>query len=49
MDDIVADEETDETYVKKYKKWSLDQICNMFDWSYKVISNKKAKEIEEIY
>ena len=49
MDDILADEETDETYVKKYKKWSLDQICNMFDWSYKVISNKKAKEIEEIY
>ena len=49
MDDILDDEETNETYVKKYKKWSLDQICNMFDWSYKVISNKKAKEIEEIY
>jgi hypothetical protein len=49
MDDIVADEETDETYIEKYKKWSLDQICNMFDWDYKVISNKQSKEYEEEY
>ena len=46
MDDIVADEETDETYVKKYKKWSLDQICNMFDWSYEIITDKEAKQYE---
>jgi len=49
MDDILSDEETDETYIEKYKKWSLNQICNMFDWDYKVISNKQAKEYEEEY
>jgi len=43
MDDILSDEETDEDYVKKYKKWSLNQICNMFDWDYKVITNKEAE------
>tara|TARA_B100000482_G_scaffold122907_1_gene88897 strand:+ start:309 stop:455 length:147 start_codon:yes stop_codon:yes gene_type:complete len=25
------------------------RICNMFDWDYKVISNKQAKEYEEEY
>ena len=48
MDDILSDEETDETYVEKYKKWSLDQICNMFDWDYKVISNKEAKQYDDV-
>jgi len=46
MDDILSDEETDEAYVKKYKKWSLDSICGMFDWDYKVISKKQAKQYE---
>ncbi len=46
MDDILSDEETDEDYVKKYKKWSLDQICNMFDWDYKIITNKQATQYE---
>ena len=49
MDDILSDEETDETYVKKYKKWSLDQICNQFDWDYKVISKKQAEQYAEQY
>ena len=40
MDDILSDEETDKTYIEKYKKWSLDQICNMFDWSYEIITDK---------
>ena len=48
MDDILSDEETDETYVEKYKKWSLDEICNMFDWDYKVISNKEAKQYDDV-
>jgi len=46
MNDILSDEEADEAYVKKYKKWSLDQICNMFDWDYKVISKKQAEQYE---
>jgi len=43
MDDILSDEETDETYIEKYKKWSLNKICNMFDWGYKTITNKQAE------
>jgi len=46
MDDILSDEETDKTYIEKYKKWSLDQICNMFDWSYEIITDKEAKQYE---
>jgi|TARA_B100001094_G_C17738913_1_gene580243 hypothetical protein len=46
MDDILSDEETDKTYVKKYKKWSLNQICNMFDWDYKTITDKQATQYE---
>ena len=40
------DLQTDDVSVEKYKKWSLDQICNMFDWNYKIITNKQATQYE---
>ena len=25
------------------KKWSLDEICEMFDWDYEILTNKEAE------
>ena len=46
MDDMLADEYTDKKYIEKYKKWSLDIVCNMFDWDYEIITNKQAEQYE---
>ena len=31
---------------KALKEWSLDEVCEMFDWDYEWITNKEAKEYE---
>tara|TARA_R110002126_G_scaffold69093_4_gene174805 strand:- start:284 stop:502 length:219 start_codon:yes stop_codon:yes gene_type:complete len=28
------------------KKWSLTEICEMFDWDYEIITNKQAKQYD---
>jgi len=28
------------------KKWSLTEVCEMFDWDYKKITNKQAEQYE---
>ena len=28
------------------KKWSLDEICEMFDWDYETLTNKEAQQYE---
>ena len=28
------------------KKWSLNEVCEMFDWDYKIITNKQAEQYE---
>ena len=28
------------------KKWSLTEVCEMFDWDYKIITNKQAEQYE---
>ena len=30
---------------KALKKWSLNEVCEMFDWDYETITDKQAKEI----
>ena len=31
---------------KALKKWSLNEICEMFDWDYEIITNKEATQYE---
>ena len=26
------------------KKWSLNEVCEMFDWDYEIITNKQAEQ-----
>jgi len=28
------------------KKWSLNEVCEMFDWDYETITNKQATQYE---
>jgi hypothetical protein len=28
------------------KKWSLTEVCEMFDWDYQIITNKESKQYE---
>ena len=28
------------------KKWSLNEVCEMFDWDYEIITNKQATQYE---
>ena len=30
---------------KALKKWSLNEVCEMFDWDYETITNKQAEEV----
>ena len=31
---------------KALKKWSLNEVCEMFDWDYEIITNKQATQYE---
>ena len=31
---------------KALKKWSLNEVCEMFDWDYEIITNKQAKKYD---
>ncbi len=30
------------------KKWSLNEVCEMFDWDYETITDKQAEEYEVV-
>ena len=42
-DEIVSDEKFTPKMLQEHKSSTLDQLCSMFDWSYKQITNKEAK------
>jgi len=39
--DMANDEDRD-----ALQKWSLTEVCEMFDWDYEIITNKEAKLYE---
>ena len=46
LQDILEDELCNPQMIKDHKKSSLDNLCSMFDWEYKAITDKEAEKIE---
>ena len=46
-DEVVSDEEFTPKMLQEHKSSTLDQLCSMFDWSYKEITDEEAQEIDE--
>ncbi len=46
-DEIVSDEEFTPKMLQEHKSSTLDQLCSMFDWSYKQITDEEAQEVED--
>ena len=32
--------------IKALNKWSLNEICEMFDWDYQIITDKESEQYE---
>ena len=48
MQDVLEDELCNSQMIKNHKNSTLDGLCSMFDWEYKIISNKEAEQYEKI-
>ena len=46
-DEVVSDEEFTPKMLQEHKSSTLDQLCSMFDWSYKEITDEEAQEVED--
>jgi len=47
LKDALIDVHSIEYPKEKLKRMSLDELCNQFDWQYKLVSNKQAEQILE--
>ena len=45
IDDVLQDEEYTPTMLKRHKESTLDELCSMFDWSYKEITEEEARKV----
>ena len=42
-DDVLQDEECTPAMLKRHQESTLDELCFMYDWSYREITDKEAR------